>query len=40
MVKHVAIFCLFKRVGDFAPYGWTNVRQRHLTCVGFVEGAF
>ena len=32
---------MFKRVEivrDFAPYGWTNVRQRHLTCGGFAEG--
>ena len=40
MFKRVNIFCPFKRVRDFAPYGWTNVRQRHLICVGFAEGAF
>ena len=39
MFKHVEIFfCSLEHVRDFAPYGWTNVRQRHLTCGGFVEG--
>ena len=37
--KRVEIFCWFKRVRDFAPYGWTSITQRHLTCVGFAEGA-
>ena len=40
MFKCVEIFCSFKHVRDFAPYGWTNVRQGHLTCGGFAEGAF
>ena len=40
MFKHVEDFCSLKRVRGFAPYGWTNVRQRHLTFVGFAEGAF
>ena len=40
MFKRVEIFCFLKRVRGFAPYGWANVRKRHLTCIGFVEGAF
>ena len=40
MFKRVEIFCSLKRVRGFAPYGWTNVRHRHLTCVGFAEWAF
>ena len=40
MFKRVEIFCSLKHVRGFAPYGWTNVRQLHLTCVGFEEGAF
>ena len=40
MFKRVVIFCLLKRVRRFAPDGWTNVRECHLTCVGFAEGAF
>ena len=40
MFKSVEIFCSLKHVRGFAPYGWTNVRQLHLTCVGFEEGAF
>ena len=40
MLKRVEILCLLKRVRGFAPYGWTNVRQRHLTCVGFGKGHF
>ena len=39
MFKCVEIFCSLKRVRNFAPYGWTTVRQRHLTCIGFAEGA-
>ena len=40
MFKRVEIFCSLKRSRGFAPYGWSNVRQRHLTCIGFAEGAF
>ena len=40
MFKSVKTFCPFKRVMGFAPYGWINLRQRHLTSVGFAEGAF
>ena len=40
MFKRVKTFCPFKCVMGFAPYGRTNVRQRHLTCLGFAEGAF
>ena len=40
MFKQVEIFCSLKHIRGFAPYGWTNVRQLHLTCVGFEEGAF
>ena len=40
LFKRVEIFCLLKGVRGFAPYGWANLRQRHLTCVGFAEGAF
>ena len=38
--KRVEIFCSLKRVRTFAPYGWTNVRQRYLTCGGLAERAF
>ena len=38
MLKRVEILCSLKRVRGFAPYGWANVRQRHLTCVGFGKG--
>ena len=40
MLKGVEIFYSLKHVRGFAPYGWTNVRQCHLTCSGFVEGEF
>ena len=40
MFKRVEIFCSLKRVRGFAPYGWTNVRQRRLTCVSFADGVF
>ena len=40
MFKCVEIFCSFKRVRGFAPCGWTNVRQRHSTCVDFTEWVF
>ena len=40
MFKRVEIFCSLKHVRGFSPYGWTNVRQLHLTCVPFAEGAF
>ena len=40
MFKCVEISFSLKRVKCFAPYGWTNVKQRHFTCVGFAEGAF
>ena len=40
MFKRVEIFFLLKRVRGFTPYSWTNIRQHHLTCVGFAEGAF
>ena len=40
MFKRFEIFCSLMRVRGFALYGWTNVRQRHLTYVGFAEGAF
>ena len=40
MFKRVEIFCSLKRIRDFGPYVWTNVRQRHLTCFCFPEGAF
>ena len=40
MFKRIEIFCSLNRVRGFAPYGWTNVRERYLTCVGFAEGAF
>ena len=40
MSKRVEVFGLLKRLKGFAPYGWTNVGQRHLTCVDFAEGAF
>ena len=40
MFKRVEIFCSLKRVRGFAPYGWTNIRQRRLTYIGFVEGPF
>ena len=40
MFKCVEICCLLKPVRGFAPYGWTNVRQHHLTCVGFAEVDF
>ena len=40
MFKCVEIFCLINCVKGFAPYGWANVRQHHLTYVGFAEGAF
>ena len=40
MFKRVEIICSLKHVRGFAPYGWTNVRQRHLACFGFAEGAF
>ena len=39
MFKHVEIICSLKHVRGFAPHGWTNVRQCHLACVGFAEGA-
>ena len=35
MFKCVEIFCSLKHVRGFAPYGWTNVRQCHLTSSGF-----
>ena len=40
MFKRVGIICSLKHVRGFAPYGWSNVRQRHLACVGFAEGGF
>ena len=40
MFKRVEIICLLKHFRGFAPYGWTNVRQRHLASAGLVEGAF
>ena len=40
MFKYVEIFCSLKDVWGFAPYGWINARQPHLTWIGFVEGAF
>ena len=40
MFKDVEILGSLKRVRGFTPYGWTNVRQRHLTCVGSAEGIF
>ena len=40
MFQRVEIFCSLKRVRGFASHGWTNVKQRHLTCVGFEEGDF
>ena len=39
MFKRVEIFCSIERVRGFAPYGSTNVRQHHFTCLGFEEGA-
>ena len=38
MFKRAENSCSLERVRGFAPYGWTNVRQLHLTCVGFAEG--
>ena len=40
MFKCVEISFALEQVKGFASYGWTNVKQRHLTCVGFAEGAF
>ena len=40
MFKCVEIICSLKHITGFAPYGWTNVRQRHLASVGFAEEAF
>ena len=40
MFKRVEILRSLKRVSGFDPYGWTNLRQCHLTCVGFAKGAF
>ena len=40
MFKRVEIICLLKHARGFAPYGWTNLRQCYLACVGFAEGAF
>ena len=40
MFKGIEIFCSHNSLGRFAPYGWTNVRQGHLTCVGFTVRAF
>ena len=37
MFKLVVISCSLKRLRAFVPYGWNNVRQRHLICVGFAE---
>ena len=36
----VEIIYSLKHVRDFGQNGWTNVRQCHLGCVGFAEGAF
>ena len=37
MLKCVEIFCSPKRFRSFALNGWSNVRQRHVTCVDFAD---
>ena len=40
MFKRDETICSLKHVRGFAPYVWTNVRQRHLAYVGLREGYF
>ena len=40
MFKPAETICSLKHIRGFSPYGWNNVRQRHLAGVGFAEGTF
>ena len=40
MFKRIEIIFSLKNVKGFVSYDWINVRQRHLACVSFAEGAF